>query len=430
MKKAILSVILAALIFVLSACTGGKVTTVADNASSEVVSNLLIEDEEPAQEKTVLLSEDFLPKAKVQKVNLKGGASKTGSFFSYELFKTAYNENENTLISPISIMYALAMAQNGADGETLKQLENALGCDRNTLNAYLKSYLASLDETLSLNQSMWVNHQGEIKDSFLQTNADYFDSEIFSTPMNEASDSLYEMNKWVESKTDGEIKKAVDSIPPNTDIFLINATLFDAKWAKEYDDLQVREGNFYNLDNSVSKPNFLYSSENIYLSGKGFSGFCKPYDGERFYFVALLPDENSTLSSLVSSLDSNDFSELIKNAQSDNVSASIPEFKIDYKLNLIPILEEMGIKDAFDANKADFSDMGDGELYLAKALHSTSIKLDREGTKAAASTAIAGATKGGYTPPKTVYLNRPFLYAIYDSKADMPVFIGTISSLK
>ncbi len=428
MKKAILSLILVCFIILASACSGGEATTVADNNSSELISNLLIEDEEPSEDKTTLLSQGFLPKAKVQKVSLNGSASKTGSFFSYELFKTAYSEKKNTLISPISIMYALAMAQNGADGETLKQIENAFGCDRNTLNVYLKSYLSALDENLKLNQSMWVYPQGQIKDSFLQTNADYFDSEIYSTPMD--SSSLYEMNKWVENKTDGEIKKAVDSIPPNTDIFLINATLFDAKWEKEYKKLQVREGNFYNLDNTISKPTFLYSTEHTYLSGEGFSGFCKAYDGGRFYFTALLPDENSSLSELVSSLDGNDFSNLIKNASYENVSAAIPEFQIDFKTDLIPILKKLGIEDAFDGDKADFSDMGGGELYLAKALHNTSIKLDRNGTKAAASTAIAGATKGGYTPPKVVYLDRPFLYAIYDTQADMPIFIGTVTSLK
>ena len=428
MKKAIISLILVCFIVLGSACRGGETTTVADNDSSKPVSNLLIENEEPSEEKTILLSQGFLPKANVQKVSLDSSASKTGSFFSYELVKTAYSEKQNTLISPISIMYALAMAQNGANGQTLKQLENAFGTDRNTLNVYLKSYLAALDENLSLNQSMWVNPQGEIKNSFLQTNADYFDSEIYSTPMD--SNSLYDMNKWVENKTDGEIKKAVDSIPPNTDIFLINATLFEAKWQTAYKDLHIREGNFNNIDSTISKPKFLYSTEHTYLSGDGFSGFCKAYDGERFYFTALLPDENSSLSELVSSLDGADFSKLIKNASYENVSAAIPEFQIDCRTDLIPILKKLGIEDAFDADKADFSDMGGGELYLAKALHNASITLDRSGTKAAGSTAIAGATKGGYTQPKIVYLDRPFLYAIYDAQADMPIFIGTVTSLK
>lgn len=428
MKKVILSLILAALIVVFSACSDGGSTTVADNDSKLPTSSLLIEDEDIELNETILLSRDFSPKLKTQEVSLNSGASKNGSFFSYELFKTAYSENENTLISPISIMYALAMAQNGASGETLNQMEDAFGVDRDTLNVYLKSYLAALDENLSLNQSMWVYNQGQIKNSFLQTNADYFDSEIYSTPMNE--NSLYEMNKWVESKTDGEIKKAVDSIPPNTEIFLINATLFDAKWQTAYTDLQVREGNFNNLDGTVAKPSFLYSTENIYISGNGFSGFCKAYEGERFYFTALLPDENSSLSELVSSLSGKDFSELIKNASYEKVSAAIPEFDVNDNLNLVPTLKKMGITDAFDADKADFSDMGEGGLYLAKALHNASIKLDRSGTKAAASTAITGATKGAYSPPKVVYLDRPFLYAIYDAQADMPIFIGTISSLK
>lgn len=430
MKKSLLSIILIVVLCFLTACSNPTVNDASSIDNSMIISNEEeISSEEIIEEKptTVLISQKFSPKAEVKSVVLNSGASNTGSVFGYKLFKNAHRENENTLISPISIMYALAMAQNGASGQTLRQFENAFGVDRNTLNVYLKNYLDSATEELKLAQSMWLKPQGNIKDSFLQTNADYFKSDIFSTPMDDTS--VAEINKWIEEKTDGEIKEAVDRISPNTQLMLVNATLFNGKWEEPYDDWYVRENDFNNFDGSVSKATFLRSVEYQFLSGDGFTGFYKVYDNERFYFTALLPDENSSLSELISSLDGSDFSEIINNVQNEKVIAEIPEFDIDYKVDLIPILKKMGIKDAFNFSTADFSDMGDIGLYLSQTQHNTSIKLDRYGTKAAASTHAASDSKGPYVPPKEVILNRPFLYAIYDSQAEMPVFIGTVCSL-
>ena len=428
MKKIIMSLILVLLIVLGSACKGGKTTTVADNDSNSPTSSILIADENIDKDRTLLLSGSYLPKANVKNVSLKSKTSKTAAEFSYELFKNSYSDGENALVSPISIMYALAMTQNGAEGNTLSQMENAFGTDRETLNAYLKSYLASADESLNLSQSLWVYSNFGVKNSFLQKNADYFNADIYSTPMD--STTLADINKWISDKTDGEIKNALDRIEPNTDIFLINATLFNGKWAEDYSDRDISEGDFKNADGSYSNVNYLHSVESIYLGRYGYSGFAKPYDGGRYVFTALLPNENSSLSELITSLDGNDFSELINEASGENVIVKIPEFEIKYDAPLASMLKKSGITDAFDMNKANFSAMTNSPLYLTKALHSTSIKLNRYGTKAAGSTIIAGTTRGPIAQPPTVYLDRPFLYAIYDTQADMPIFIGTVTSLK
>ncbi len=408
--------------FILLATACGKGNL--QNASSNGASDISISGE---QNKTTLLSRGFTADANIKTVSLKSKTSKTAASFSYELFKNSYSD-DNTLISPISIMYALAMAQNGAEGNTLAQIENAFGANRETLNAYLKSYLGSADESLNLSQSLWVYSNSGVKNSFLQKNANYFNADIYSTPMDQTT--ITKINNWISDKTDGEIPSALDRIDPNTEIFLINATLFNGKWAEDYYDRDVTEGTFYNLDGSTSKVNYLNSAENIYLSGDGFDGFAKPYDGGRYVFTALLPDENSSLSKLVSSLDGDDFSKLINGADSEKVIVTIPEFEIKYDAPLTSMLRKSGITDAFDASKANFSSMSDSSLYISRALHSTSIKLNRYGTKAAGTTIIAATTKGGYTPAKIVRLDRPFLYAIYDTQANMPIFIGTVNSLK
>ncbi|MEE1280234.1 MAG: serpin family protein [Oscillospiraceae bacterium] len=440
MKKTVLALLLACFIIFSCACSNNSLGSVAQAPSSnksssqaESQDNLSSESSQPPSPNTddgitKKLSEGFTTATGFQSVALKGKTGKTAADFSYSLFKNAYSDSANTLISPASVMYALAMAANGAENNTLKQIEEALGADRDTINKYLRSYMSSLPidgSTLSLSQSVWVNLSCDVKNSFLQTNADYFNADIFSAPMNMST--VNDINKWVSDKTDGEIDRALNSLSADDLLVLINATLFEGKWENEYKESSIRKGDFYNSNNSKARVNYLYSSEDIYISGEGYSGFVKPYAGERFAFAALLPDSEASLSSLVSSLDGKALASIIENASHQDVSVAIPEFSIKCDTPLIEILKKMGITDAFDS-KADFSSMSSEKVYLSEVDHKTSIKLNRHGTKAAASTVIK-ATRGSYTKPKSVILNKPFLYVIYDTEADIPAFIGTVTNL-
>lgn len=421
MKKSILALLLICFMLFSSACSPQQNGPIADNSNSSSVS---LND----TDKAILLSQDFSAKDEIQEVSLNSTASKTAASFSYELFKNAYSDSKNTLISPVSIMYALAMAQNGAEGNTLSQMETAFGADRETLNTYLKSYLSTLpqsDATLSLSQSVWVKSNDNIKQSFLQTNADYFNADIYSAPMNH--ETVKKINDWVKQKTDGEIENAINDLSPADLLVLVNATLFEGKWEQEYLSSSIRDGVFYNLNNSEAEVTYLYSTEDIYLEGEGYSGFVKPYAGERFAFAALLPDSDCSLSKLISSLDAQELSSAIKNAYANDVSVCIPEFSLSCDTSLIELLKQMGITDAF-SEIADFSAMSDNSIFISEAEHKATIKLNRYGTKAAATTTIK-ATRSSITDKKSVLLNRPFLYVIYDIEADMPAFIGTVTNL-
>ncbi len=452
MKKISLAIILTFILLITCACspkTDGSIAAAPSSSlpessdapvsskepvSSEITicSEVPVSSNPPSQNEFTIharnLSAGYSANISVKSVSLKGATGKTAFDFSYNLFKNAYSEKSNTLISPASVMYALAMAANGAEGNTLKQIENAFGTDRDTLNLYLKSYLSALpkeDSTLKLSQSIWINQYDSVKENFLQTNANYYNAEIYSAPMNQST--VKDINNWVSDKTDGEIQRAINDLSHNDLLVLINATLFEGKWETDYRNSSIRSGTFDNQNHSKADVTYLYSTEDIYLSGEGFTGFVKPYAGERFAFAALLPDADTPLSSLISSLNGSEFSAIIKGAKRQEVSVCIPEFEIKFDTSLNVILKKMGITDAFGSN-ADFSSMSDGSIYISEADHKTSIKLNRYGTKAAATTVIKAA-RGAYTEPKTVYLNRPFLYLIYDTQADLPAFIGTVTNL-
>lgn len=375
------------------------------------------------------LSAGFKRNIKIEKEQLSAKTAESLSDFSYSLFKNCQQENENAVISPLSAIYALAMAQNGAEGATLSEMESALGVSREDLNNYLAVYLSEANNKkspLKISQSMWIREGAGVKNSFLQTNANYLAPDIYSSKMD--AETISDINNWIDNKTDGEIKKAVEEISPETIALLINATLFDAKWLDEYKEYNIGKETFTNADNSKIETDFLYSTEYSYFSSDNLEGFLRYYESERFAFAAFLPNENISLPQLVSQLDGKSLVELIKNASSDKVEVAIPEFKIEYGCGLVEPLENMGISSAF-SDKADFSALCDTPSYISDVFQKATIKLDRNGTKAAAVTVMGVCESAEIEEPNRVYLTRPFLYTIYDTEANLPIFIGTVTDL-
>ena len=137
--------------------------------------------------------------------------------FAIRLFKEANENGENTLISPLSVLCALAMTANGAEGETLTQMESVLGMSVEELNLYLYTYVNSLPEgekyKLSLANSIWFTDDARFNVSrdFLQANADYYGADVYKAPFNKQT--MRDINNWVKNETDGMIPKVLDEIP-------------------------------------------------------------------------------------------------------------------------------------------------------------------------------------------------------------------------
>lgn len=402
-------------------------------SSEEKTSSLSVSDasSEP-KPKFEKLSEKYLANDSIQSVSLSGATSKSAAGFSYELFKNAYIDNENVLLSPISALSALTLAANGADGQTLSQMEAALGADKETLNKYLYSYRTSIldNDSFVLSNSVWLKNGLTVDSGFLQANADYHAADIFSAPMN--NDTVDKINVWTSEKTNGKITKLINELPANTVSCLINAALFDAKWEKSYSNSSIRNLSFYTPNGGQRKAEFLYSSETLYIAGDGYCGFVKPYSDDRYAFAAFLPDSNSSLNALVDSFDGDKFISAITGAERTKVEAYMPTFSNEQQTDLVPILKSMGMNDAFDPNSANFSKICEN-CWISHVKQNAKIEVSREGTSAAAATVIiakAKSAKSSENEVKVVNLNRPFLYAIIDTEANLPIFIGTVSYIK
>ncbi|MBR3630622.1 MAG: serpin family protein, partial [Oscillospiraceae bacterium] len=340
-----------------------------------------------------------------------------------------------------SMMQALSMTANGAKGDTLSEMENVLGgVPIDKLNRYLytqRTYQPVSDgcKLLTAN-SIWIRDDADriqVKAPFLQTNADYYNAAAFMAPFDDTT--VRDINTWVDSNTDHMIPKLVDELKKEDVMALINAVTFDAKWNVPYADYQVNDATFTAYDGTKQTAQMLCSEEYVYLQDEHAVGFMKPYQGGRYTFAAILPEEGMTTSKYIQTLTPESLHRLLSE-QSGNevVKTKLPKFSYDYSEELSKQFKAMGMTKAFEFD-ADFSDMAttaSGNLYIGRILQKTHISVDAEGTRAAAVSGVFMGDNGAYImkEPKTVILDRPFVYCIVDGTTSLPVFIGTLEKLE
>ena len=337
---------------------------------------------------------------------------------------------DNLLLSPLSAADALCLTMEGAAGETRQQMETVLG-EAETMGGYFSTIRRETGEQLTMADSVWIRNDPSlsVNDTFLAIATEDYQAEVFSAPFDE--NTRQDINTWVEDRTDGEIQNLIEQIQGSEMLYLINTTLFDAKWQDKYEDNEIRDRDFTTVSGKTTQVKMMYSDEDTYLENDFCTGLLKYYEGKDYAFVGLLPDEDITIYQLVDRLDGDTLHKLISGRISAEVEAGIPVFSGDTKLELADILPDMGMPLAFSPG-ADFSDMAtyDGQnLYIGRVIHQTRIEVNEQGTKAAAATAVIMESGAAETSSNsyTVILNRPFVYMLVDMRQEIPIFIGVMT---
>lgn len=362
--------------------------------------------------------------------------------FALKLFQQSLSKAEdpkaNTLISPMSVLYALSMTAGGAKGETLSQMENVLGASVPALNTYLYQYRSGLPEgdgfKLSLANSIWIRDDERltVNGDFLAANEKWYGADIYKAPFDNST--VEAINQWVSDATDEMIPDILKEIPEDAVLYLINGLAFDAEWDTVYKKSDVWKVPFTEEDGTQYQTELMHSSEYYYLEDDNARGFLKYYKDRKYAFAALLPNDGVSVSDYVAALDGQALHAMLSNPVNTHVDTAIPKFETEYSAELSSFFKAMGMTDAFDGSKADLSGIGSslaGNLFVNRILHKTYIAVDERGTKAGAATAVE-ITDGcaADIDMQSVILNRPFVYMIIDCEENLPLFIGTMMSVK
>ncbi|MGQ9791012.1 MAG: serpin family protein [Armatimonadota bacterium] len=349
----------------------------------------------------------------------------------------AGDKEGNILLSPVSVTLALAMTYNGAAGETEQAMAKAMylnGMDKEALNQAVLDLRQSLQKAgpnveLTIANSLWARQGETFKQQFLQTNQRYFDAQVRVLDFNDPN-APGTINRWVDSHTKGKIKKIVQDIPSNTVMFLINAIYFNGKWQKPFDKALTQLKPFH-LASGEQKPVQMMKQEGrfAYLKGEGFQMISLPYGGGRLSMVIALPDEGVRLAEWLDTLDAEKWKEWTSRLAMAEGELQLPRFKMDYDKTLNNALKSLGMEVAFICGRADFTRMGEGpDLFIQKVHHKAVVEVNEEGTEAAAVTSVQVGVKSVQLPrpPFKMVVDRPFLFAIRDTRTGIVLFLGAV----
>ena len=350
------------------------------------------------------------------------------------------NDDGNIFISPTSLLMALSMVYNGANGVTKEEIAKVLqaeGIDVKKLNQANASLMnlfhrSSKQVQLNIANSIWLNENHHFQTEFAQNNKDYYNAEIKEIDMND-SQSPEMINKWVKEKTNGKIEEIVESpLDPDLVTVLINAIYFKGDWKYEFDKSQTEDRPYYLADGTTKSIPLMTLHEKLaYMENEHFQAVSLPYgDKNEMSMKVFLPKENVRLEEFKADLTYENWQKWISEFQEREGTVLLPKFQLEYETSLNEILQKFGMMTAF-TKEADFSKMIQEKdpLWISQVKQKTYIDVNEEGTEAAAATSVEMVTESfKMDGPFRMEVNRPFIMAITENKSDNILFIGGINN--
>ncbi|MDW0108545.1 serpin family protein [Sporosarcina aquimarina] len=355
--------------------------------------------------------------------------------------KAKPDDNGNVFVSPVSLLMALSMLQNGAEGQTKEEIIKAMqatGMDAESINRANASLLNHIqhsadDLTLQTANSIWVNDQYTLQDKFKKITHDYYLAEAEAIDSSNPK-SADRMNEWVQKATNNKIGEIVQSpLDDSLVLFLLNAVYFKASWTYPFDESLTKNDEFQLTDGSVTEVPFMQLNEELpYLETEQFQAVSLPY-GEQgnMKMDIYVPKEGHSIDGVLSSWTAENRENWNDSFEGRPGSVRLPKFQLDYEVLLNDVLQELGMEKAFsdDAELGTLVEEEKERLVVSKVLQKTYLSVDEKGTEAAGVTSIAiDTTSAPAGEPFEFNADKPFFLTIRDQKADILLFAGKISN--
>lgn len=385
---------------------------------------------------------------KVTLSDMQSGYVEAGNTMSFKFLKEIYC-GENLICSPLSLQYAIAMAANGASGETLQEIIDFLGYGEegiDALNEYSKTLLeqlpaVDLDVTLKVTDALLVNDDFPLLPSFKKTVEESFYAAVDNIDFSDPQQIAARINEWAKRNTNGFIDKVIEPSEISADAvaYIMNALYFKAKWAgDEYSPMFREEGtkseNFTLNDGKTTKAAMMRNTRyHEYAEMDGYKVLVLPYANRKFNMYILLPDENN-IEGLIEKLQTSSWTDILANLKQDaEVHVKLPKFNIENKHNLNDALNGLGVRKAFEPASAEFNGMftpkDDYYYWISKVIQKSRISVSEWGTEAGSVTVVEmdGATDAGPGPKEVYfYADHPFVFIIGEETSGTILFEGVV----
>ena len=344
-----------------------------------------------------------------------------------------FTGRENTVYSPISLYAALGMLTELTDGETRQQVMALLSAAdtealRQQINRLWISVYQDGDAVCRLANAAFAREDADVKQAAVDALAEWYFASSYRVPMGteEADEAIA---SWLNQQTGGLLSEETGNIHTEKEnlLRLYNTIYYKAGWLNAFESGQTGTDTFTAADGSKQQTDFMHrTDEGPYRQGEGYTAAPKSLKYGRMVFV--LPEEGVTPESLLQR--QGFLSELAEGYDRARVNWSVPRFDVKSSVDLADALKALGVADAFEADKADFTPLTDNIAYVSSVMQAARVKIDEEGVEAAAYTEIVAKSDGAPEPSPVVEmnLNRPFAFVIFDGN-DVPLFVGTVQTM-
>ena len=354
--------------------------------------------------------------------------------FAIRLFRQARDER-SSVISPLSVTYALGMMNNGAAGQTQQEINDVLGfgeAGADGINQFCRKMLTEsgkLDKEtrVDIANTIYVNsHWGiELQAPFVQKANQYYDAQPETRDFYDGI-TRDVINQWSSDHTEGIIKEILskDEFNKDAESYLLNALYFKGAWVTKFNPDNTKEESFNGGAKvpmmHIPRGEFMNGAEFAYTSNDLYQAIKLPYGNEAYLMTVILPQEDKTIDDVLDQMDGQNWQFY---GHSTVVDLKLPRFETEAFIDLKPVMSALGMPTAFYPEIADFSDFCNMPTFIGLMKQVAKINVSEEGTEAAAVTVI-GAWTSGMPDIADFHATRPFLYIISERSTGIIFFIG------
>ncbi|XP_077423098.1 neuroserpin [Vanacampus margaritifer] len=368
------------------------------------------------------------------------------SEFSVRLYHQlqATGGQDNIVFSPLSVALALGMVELGARGASLEEIRQAVGFDNLLPGAefsLLQNLTAALPEddtqyTVRLANSLFLQEGIAFNPEFMHLVKKFFGANIQTVDFSESATVAEEINRWVENRTESKISDLLSAEDFSSVIRLtmVNAIYFKGFWKSQFRPENTRTFSFSRDDGSEVQTLMMYQQGDFYYgefsdgsqeAGGVYQVLEMPYEGDDMSMMIVLPRQEVPLASLEPIIKAPLLEEWANNVKRQKVEVYLPRFKVEQKMDLKEILQELGIKSIFTKD-ADLSAMTGGrELYIGRAVQKAYLEVTEEGAEGAVGSGMIAQTRTLVLYPQ-VMADHPFFFIIRNRRTGSILFMGRV----
>uniref|UniRef100_A0A8C5DXS2 Serpin domain-containing protein n=1 Tax=Gouania willdenowi TaxID=441366 RepID=A0A8C5DXS2_GOUWI len=329
-------------------------------------------------------------------------------------------EQQNVIISPLSISLALSQLALGAVNETEELLMHHLHA--NTLPCYHQSLHNILEQLtnndLQIATRIFLRPGFKPKEGFVTESRQLYDSEPA------VLESLEQINEWVENATKGQMSDFLSALPPNLLLLLINAVHFKGEWRARFDPRFTSRGVFYLDDKHMVDVDVMENAKHplrLFIDNELEAQVASfPFQKAVSLLVVMPLSGQVNVSALSAKLN---ISRLNNNLPKERVvQVKVPKFKLEYAQELQEVFTKLGLGKMFSS--PNLAEMADGPLLVSSVMHKSSMEINEEGAEAAAATTVVISRASS----PVFHLTQPFFFALMDDMTQIPIFMGVINN--